>query len=369
MADVVVVGGGVIGCATAWYLARAGATVTLIERGELGSEASGAAAGMLAALSDEGGDHGPEFLQLCLDGLAAYEDALSDLVATGVDVRYNRSGILHLARSASEAGALRRRYESQQRIAPDNQWLEGDALRATEPQAGATAVAGLLSPSEHYLDPQRLVLALAAAAEKAGARIITGEAVSDILAGFDKSRLVRTTDGDYEADAVLLAGGSWTADLAERLDAAIPVSPVRGQMISLRGPATPLRHILWGEPAYLVPREDGQTFVGATVEKVGFINQTTDEGIARLRSAAAELVPDLAGAEVIRAWSGLRPATPDGLPILGLLPGHEDVWVATGHYRNGILLAPITGRLMAEAIIEGKPQGRLLPFSPSRFVS
>jgi glycine/D-amino acid oxidase-like deaminating enzyme len=126
--------------------------------------------------------------------------------------------------------------------------------------------------------------------------------------------------------------------------------------------------VIWGESGYLVPREDGQTFVGATVEEAGYDRVNTPEGIGRLRAAATELVPSLADAELVRFWSGLRPGTPDGLPILGRLPGQENAWVATGHYRNGILLSPITGQLMAEAILAGKPPERLQPFSPARFM-
>jgi glycine/D-amino acid oxidase-like deaminating enzyme len=157
--------------------------------------------------------------------------------------------------------------------------------------------------------------------------------------------------------------------MAKQLGAEVPVRPVRGQMLSLRGPVPPLSHIIWGEGGYLVPREDGQTYVGATVEEAGFVRENTDEGLAKLRAAAATMVPDLAKADLVRSWSGLRPGTPDGLPIMGLLPGHENTWVATGHFRNGILLAPITGQLMAESILSGKPSPRFEPFSPLRFVS
>ncbi|MGE0059408.1 MAG: glycine oxidase ThiO [Dehalococcoidia bacterium] len=369
MPQVVIVGGGVIGCATAYFLAKNGASVTLLERGELAGEASGAAAGMLAALSDEGGSRGPEFQQLCLDGLDLYESVLPVLDATGVDLRYSRAGVLHLALINHEAEPLKRRYEQQLALAPDNRWLEGDALREEEPQAQPHAVAGLLSPREHFLDPQRLTLAFAEAARREGASIQTQTAVTGLVQTDGKVSSVRTAGGRIEAASVLLSGGPWTAGMAAKLGAFIPVRPVRGQMISLRGPKQPLRHVIWGEHAYLVPREDGQTFVGATVEEVGFRRRNTLTGLARLRRAATELVPALKDADLVRSWSGLRPGTPDGLPILGQLPGHENVWVATGHFRNGILLAPITGQLMAEGIRSGETPARLQPFSPLRFVS
>ncbi len=180
---------------------------------------------------------------------------------------------------------------------------------------------------------------------------------------------VQTAGGRIEAGAVLLACGPWTAKLAAGLGAFVPVRPVRGQMLSLRGPGQPLRHVIWGQKAYLVPRENGQTFVGATVEDVGFRKHTTVSGLARLRRGARGLAPGLALAKQTSAWAGLRPASPDALPIMGLLPGWENAWVATGHFRNGILLSPITGQLMAASILAGRPEARLAPFSPARFVS
>jgi glycine oxidase len=138
-------------------------------------------------------------------------------------------------------------------------------------------------------------------------------------------------------------------------------------MLSLAGPTQPLRYVIWGAGAYLVPRENGQTYVGATVEEVGFRSRTTNSALTRLRRGAAGLVPSLAEAKLLRAWSGLRPATPDGLPIMGLLPGWENAWVSTGHFRNGILLAPISGQLVAQSILAETPAERLKPFSPGRF--
>lgn len=367
MPRVVIVGGGIIGCAAAYYLAGAGASVTLLERGAFAGEASGAAAGMLAALSDEGGDRGPDFQQLCLESLALYEDLLPELGKTGIDVRHSRGGVLHLALSQREAVSLQQRFQAQRENAPENLWLEGSDVFGEEPQASPAATAALLSPREHSLDARQLTLAFAAAARSAGAVLEEGIAVRGFLRTKGKVTGVLANGQRYEADAVLLAGGPWTAALAAKLGANVPVRPVRGQMISLRGPAEPLRRVVWGERAYLVPREEGQTYVGATVEEAGFRRRNTAAGVARLRRSAAELVPALAKAELVRAWSGLRPATPDGLPILGPLPGLANVWVATGHFRNGILLAPITGKLVTEGLTSGRVPAQLRPFLPSRF--
>ena len=178
---------------------------------------------------------------------------------------------------------------------------------------------------------------------------------------------VTTPAASHDADAVLLAGGAWTAALAKRLGATVPVRPVRGQMLSLQGPKTPLRHMVWGGHAYLVPREDGQTYVGATVEEVGFRKRTTSAALNTLQRSAADLIPGLREATRRCAWAGLRPGSPDGLPIMGRLPSWDNVWVSTGHFRNGILLAPASGLLIAKSILQGKPEPELLPFDPSRF--
>ena len=360
-------GGGVIGCAVSYFLARDGADVTLLERGELAGEASGAAAGMLAALSDEGGDRGPSFQKLCLDSQNLYEKILPELESTGVDLRYRRTGVLHVALGRAEAEHLRGRFERQHELAPDLRWVEGDALRAEEPEIAPAAVAGYVSPAEHYLDPQRLVLALAEGARRAGALIETEQAVRGFVRRGGRVNFVRTPRRLVAADQVVLAGGPWTAALARRLGGYIPVRPVRGQMLALAGPATPLRRVIWGENAYLVPRENGLTFVGATVETVGNRKRNTVAAVRKLRAGANALVPGLAFARQPSAWAGLRPGTPDGLPVMGRLPGWENVWVATGHFRNGILLAPITGRIMTVAVLSGRMPAGLETFSPARF--
>lgn len=366
MPDVAVVGGGAAGCAIAFFASRNGASVSLLERGELGGEASGAAAGMLAALSDEGGDRGPAFQKLCLDSFNLYQEIIADLEATGIDLRYRRSGVLHLALNRDQAEDLRHRCDLQKPLSPGMRWLEGDDLREAEPEVSPKAAAGLLSPEEHYLDPQRLVLAFAAAARLQGAEIRTDTPVLGMRVQGSRLRAVRTGAGLVEAQDFVLAAGPWTAALALKLQSHIPVIPMRGQMLAL-GPSTELEHVIWGHNAYLVPRENRLTFVGATVEDVGFRKRTTVDAIKRLRRAAEEMIPALRFARVASTWAGLRPGSPDGLPILGRLPGWENVWVATGHFRNGILLAPITGKLIAESIAAGAPDGSLRAFDPARF--
>jgi glycine oxidase len=365
--DVVIVGGGIVGCATAYYLAREGAGVTVIERGEIGGEASGAAAGMLAALSGEGGERGPAFDELCAQGLASYGELLPALSETGIDVRHYRRGVLHVALGADEAAALRAQFDRLSGFGVDATWLDRPDLVKEEPQLSADATAGFKTDGQ-WVDPLRVTQALAESARRLGSAFVQGAAVARFRQSGGRVSAVQTRDASvHGCDALLLAAGPWTGAQARRLGANLPTRPVRGQMLSLQGPPSPLGNMIWGEHAYLVPREDGQTYVGATVEEAGFRKRTTIRGLAGLRRGAAGLVPSLATAPLRRAWAGLRPASLDGLPVMGLLPGWSNVWVSTGHFRNGILMAPAAGRLVARSILNGRDEPALAPFSPRRF--
>jgi glycine oxidase len=366
--DVVIVGGGIIGCATAFYLAREGASVTVLERGEIAGEASGAAAGMLAALSGEAGERGPEFDALCASSQAMYDGLWPDVDATGIDVRHRRSGVLHVALTDAEAQTLRDHADAATRLGEGGRWLDQAALLKEEPELNARAVAGYLTPDEQYVDPQRLTQALAEAARLRGVTIVDHAPVTRFRRGGGRITRVSTAATDYECQTLLLAAGPWTTALAQSLGARVPIRPVRGQMLSLEGPAAPLNHMIWGANAYLVPREDGQTYVGATVEEVGFRKWTTFAGNMPQRRAAEALVPGFLGAEIRREWAGLRPASLDGLPVMGRLPGWSNVWVSTGHFRNGILLAPASGRLVASSILRNEADPKLAPFTPNRFL-
>jgi glycine oxidase len=166
---------------------------------------------------------------------------------------------------------------------------------------------------------------------------------------------------------VVLAAGPWTELLARRVNAAVPTPPMRGQMIAYR--STSVHHAVWGEDGYLVPKPRGFIFAGATVEDAGFRKRTTASGLAGLQRAAAGMIPALRHTDVVSSWAGLRPGSPDGLPILGRVPDRENVFVAGGHFRNGILLAPVTGRLMTQLICEGRTEIDLRPFRPERFAA
>lgn len=366
-AELVVVGGGIVGCASAWALATRGASVTLLERnGRVCLEASNAAAGMLAPLS-EADEPGP-LLDFSLRALAAYPGAVADVEAvTGIDVEFRRTGILRVALDAEGARALSRRLTWQRRTGLELHALDAALLRELEPRLTPRAVLGVLSPEEGQVSNQQMTLALARAAESRGARILTRSPVTGLRVRGGRIRAVRTPAGEVEGDHFIFAAGAWTGLISRRLRDAAPPKPVRGQMLALGGMVTPVRTVVWGPRGYLVPRANGLVFAGATMEAVGFRRRTTKLALRRLRTMAEELVPQLRAAAQPFTWYGFRPGSPDGLPIIGPAPGLANATLATGHYRYGILLGPLTGLLVAELALTGRTPSALTPFSPARF--
>ncbi len=361
---VVIIGGGVIGCAVAYYLAKAGAHPIVLERDGIAGEASGAAAGMLIPPL-ESVPPGP-FRDLCRASLDLYPSLVAAIQAESrIDVQLRRPGILLLAETEGRASAMRSYARWRREQGGEAEWVEGGALRSLEPALSPAVVGAVYLPSESHINPGLLTQALAAAAAAHGAEVRPGTVATGFACRHWRAEGVHTGGGLLAADAVVLAGGPWTQALAARLGARVPVRPMRGQMIAYQWPG--LRHMIWGEDGYLVPKPGGFVFAGATVEDVGFRRRTTQAGLAGLRRMAADTVPPLRHSDVFSAWAGLRPASPDGLPIIGRLPGWENVYVATGHFRNGILLAPITGRLIAQLVCEGRTDVDLTPFRAERF--
>ena len=367
-ADVIVVGGGVIGCAIAYYLSGEKARVVVLERGLVGGEASGAAAGMLAPLAEA---HGPSpFLDLCLASHRMFPELADTLRAeAGVDIEYVPSGLLRVAFSKEEEVELRAHLEWQESLGMGVRWIDGEAARGLEPQLSRRLRGAVYSPLEHHVNPGRLVQGLARAAEARGAVIRQETPVTGLLRRGSRITGVRLAREALSADSVVLAAGPWTKRLAAALGVSVPVRPVRGQMLALGGTPPPVRHIIWGPRGYMVAKVNGFLFVGATVEEVGFRKSTTKRALASLRSMANVLVPALTHAAQVDAWAAFRPGSADGRPILGAAPGWEGLWVATGHFRNGILLSAVTGRLMARSLLEGREVEALSAFSPARFAS
>lgn len=365
-ADVLIVGGGVIGCSVAYYLAREGLSVTLLERDEVAAHASGVAAGMLAPICESTGS-GP-FFELGVLSLGMFPELTAELrELTGLDPQYSPSGVLRVARSDEEAEHLR----SQAELLADYglQWLEASEAQEREPQLAAPIRGAVWSPREGHIHSRLFTRSLAQAAAGLGARIESGvPALGLIVTSDDRVIGVRTAAGDYGAGHVVLCAGAWTRLCGEWMGERLPVAPVRGQILSLEAPRPAFRSIIWGHDTYLVPRADGTVVVGATVEDAGYDCRTTAVGLATLLAAAPLLVPALADCAFREAWAGLRPGTPDGLPLIGPIPGVSDLTLASGHYRNGILLSPATGQIIADWVARHDFPRRANPFLPQRFL-
>jgi glycine oxidase len=366
--DAIVVGGGVIGLACAWRAAQRGLDVVVLERSRPGAGASNVAAGMLAPVGEAtwGEDH---LLELALDSHARWPQFAAELAtATGRDVGFLELGALHVALDRDEAGELRRRFELMREHRLEASWLRPSDCRALEPGLAAGGAGGVHAPHESAVDPRALVSALALASEGAGGSIVIAEAADALL---DDGRLagVRTSDGrEWRAEATVLAAGAWSASSWLPAEARPPIRPVKGQILTLAGSpaASPCERIVVTECVYMVPRGDGRLVVGATVEEQGFDTRVTAGGVHELLREAYRLLPDVAEMELVEAMAGLRPGTPDNLPLVG--PGALDGLVlACGHYRNGILLAPITGDAVAQLLDGGELPDALAPALSSRF--
>ena len=368
--DVVVVGGGVIGLSCAWRLAQRGARVAVVERGEPGCGASRVAAGMLAPVGELSFGE-PELLELTLAAARLYPEFVAELEAASGEVTgYERLGALHVALDRDEAAQLRRVHDLQRSLELEAEWLPPRKCRDLEPGLTPSFHGGVWAAGEAAVDPRALTAALLAAACAEGVEALTGtEVVGGILEGerltgvrtrpaHESGKEVRrelspdTGDNVIRAEAVVLANGAWsgaTEWLPER--ARPPVRPVKGQVLELRrrDGEPPARRILASERVYLVPRGDGRLIVGATVEEMGFDTAVTAGGIHELLREAYRLLPDVAEMELVDAIAGLRPGTPNNLPLVG--PGEIDGLVlATGHFRNGILLAPLAAQAVADLL-------------------
>lgn len=360
--DVIVIGGGALGAACARELASTGRTVLVLEAGGHQGQAWRAAGGMLAPQIEA--DANDPLLTLGLAARDHYQPLAAALhETTGVDLGLWQEGIARVAGSEAEAAGLRAKVEWQRGQGHRCEWLEPDEVRRRWPWLGPTAGA-LWAPRDGALDPERLVGALLADAQRLGAVMVSDRAVRIERAG-DKVTGVIGETGRYSAEHVVLAAGAWSG-LLENLPRPLPVQPVRGQMAALPWPAAVPRAILYHKDCYLLAR-GGEAIVGSTMEAVGFRPLVTSAGLAQIFAATMLLYPSLIRAKVRRTWAGLRPMTPDGLPIIGAEPTTSGLWYATGHGRNGILLAGITGVLVRQLVDREVPGVGLQAFAADRF--
>ncbi|XRQ02945.1 glycine oxidase ThiO [Actinomadura welshii] len=368
--DIVIIGAGVVGLATAWRAAAGGAAVTVVDP-DPGGGASSVAAGMLTPVSEV--TYGEEpLLRLGLasrDRYGAFVAELEDF--TGLDTAYRTDGILQVAFDADDLRHLDdlRRFQESLGIAAEA--LTGRECRKLEPMLAPGVRGGLLAPEDGSIDPRRLTAALRAAAGKAGARLVRRRAAG-IAVRDDAAAGVRLDDGTViRADRVLIAAGPWSGDLDGLPPGTVPpVRPVKGQVIRLRtrvpflGRAT--RGLVKGSPVYLVPRADGEIVLGATQEELGFDTRVTAGGLWELLRDARELLPGITELEFAEVTAGLRPGSPDNAPVMGptALPG---LFVGTGHFRNGVLLTPVSADILSAMLVDGPVPGVAGPFSPDRF--
>jgi glycine oxidase len=363
MPDVIVVGAGLIGLGIAYELAKRGAAVTVYDRDEPARAASWAGAGMLAPFSEATPD--AAMLALCRESFALYPAFVAELrERTGVDARFRRDGTLHVALDGARLAELAAHAQTFRANGGDVSMLDRNDVLAREPLLAKDLAGALLVANEAQVDNRRLGRALLAACESLGVRF---ERVEQVALECDVRRVrgLRTAHGFATAATVINAAGAWAGELhgvPER--ARVPVRPVAGEMLALAVPRDAVRALVWLGHRYLVPRGDGRLLVGATVESRGFDARVTAAGMHDLLDAALAVAPALASFAVVETWAGLRPGSHDGRPYLGAtaLGGYV---VASGHFRNGILLAPVTARLIAGLVIDGEASA-LAPFAPAR---
>lgn len=360
--DLAVVGGGIIGCSVAYHAARRGARVALFETGRVGSGASGAAAGMLAA-QGEAHEPGP-LLDLLLAGRKMHRAFGEEMYEeTGLDPEYVWSGTLRVALDGSSRKDLHAEYLWQRKRGLSARWLEENEVHELEHALSPGTMAALYLPDDGQVNSQRLVRALVLAAAAKGAKIEEFARVEKITVEGSRVTGLRVSGREIPAGSVALCGGASSGALAAEIGVHIPVHPVKGEILSIVPRSLPIRTNVWGSGCYMVPKRDGRVVIGAT-EEIGVHDpRPTLGGVAALSAAALELIPELSSTSFASAWGGLRPGTPDGRPILGPVLELDGLLVATGHYRNGVLLAPLTGEAIAAIALGEPPPVDISPFS------
>ena len=368
--EVVVIGAGAIGMAVARRLLKRGADVTTFDRQRPGSSATSAAGGMLAPLG-ESPEAGP-FLEAGWRSLQAYPALAEELrEETGIDVCLRHTGKLIAAFDETGVSDLEGREWWQSQAGYTVELIDGEEVRRLEPGVEKSVLCALHTPTDSHVDNRLLGVALAKAVTRAGGTLRADHSVESVLVEGDRVVGVRDHEGAVTAcETVVVAAGAWSGTLGG-LPRPLPVRPVRGQMIRLRLGSVPPTRLLSGPGVYLIPlggARTGEILIGASQEEADFEIQTDPDTLARLREAAGRFFPNTLGGEVIETWAGLRPGTPDGLPIMGPDPEIRGLHYATGHFRNGILLTPITATALESSVLDGGLPPELETFAPQRFL-
>src|SRR5437763_3994115 len=368
-ADAVVVGGGVIGLTIARALRLRGVErVMLIERARPGAEASSAAAGMLAPQAEA--NRADEFFELACasrDLYPAFADALRE--ETGTDIELERTGTLYLAFNEHDEEEIARRYDWQTRAGLLVERLSAEEARSLEPCISKDVRAALRFPLDVQVENRRLIAALTTSVEKHGVDLLAETHVKSLVIERGRVEGVETSHGKISAPVVVVACGAWTSFISSSDKATLQVSiePVRGQMLCFEMNPRLARHVIYSPRGCMVPRLDGRLLAGSTTERAGFNKRVTAGGINAITTHALEIAPAIDNLPLVDSWAGLRPAASDELPVMGACADVRGLFYATGHYRNGILLAPLTGELIAEQITTKMTPPMLQAFSPDRF--
>lgn len=373
--NIIIIGGGVIGLGIGWQLAKAGASVTIYERDRAGRAASWSAAGMLAPLAEAHTEE-PELLQLGSKSLVLYPQWVKELETEAqMSIGYRVEGTLIVGLEADDADQLRHLYEAQQHLGVDVNWLSGREARNIESSLSPYVTAAIHCKTDYQVDNRMMVDALQRAYQVCGGLLHENIPIKRIVIENGVVTGVQTQQGFQESDIVVLSAGCWSAQIEGLPDAIIPpVRPVKGQMLALQMEEgieikTVIRTVRarYPTPVYLVPRSDGRLIVGATSEEMGFDTRLTAGGMFELLRGAWEAVPGVYELPILETWAGLRPGSRDNAPILGKTPV-ENLIYATGHYRNGILLTPITAYEIAKLILTGETSETIAPFQLDRFL-
>jgi glycine oxidase len=364
--SMLIIGGGVIGLSAARELTRCGVKrITVVDKSVCGAEASWAAAGMLGAQAEADGDD--EFFRFCCASRDLYPEFAAELEdETGVDVELDRSGTLYLSFSEADSRILSERYEWQRAAGLEVEYLSADEVRKREPFVSPDVREGVLFPNDWQVENRKLLSALRRYAELNDIQVVEDTEIERLIVENGRVLGAESTNERFLADTTVLTTGAWTSLIKLGVaDMPFKVEPVRGQMVVFQTAKKVFQHVLYSRRGYLVPRVDGRVLAGSTTEKAGFDKTLSDAAAAGLRAMASEIAPNTSGVPTVDHWSGLRPYAFDGLPILGGLEGIAGLTIATAHYRNGILLAPLTAEIVADNIL----RGTALPpaFSPDRF--
>lgn len=366
MDKVLIIGGGVIGLSLACELRKKGLKdITILERGEVGREASYAAGGMLAVHAETNKED--DFFYFCSKSLHLYPGFSEQLFAeTGVDIELDKEGTLYLAFTEKDAAEIRERYEWQKKANLMVEKLSATEIHKLEPFISPDVREGLYFPNDWQVENRKLLSALQKYCELNEIKVIENTEITQLLLENGKVIGAESVSDKFFADVVILATGAWTSFI--KADVALPkVKPIKGQLISFQTAKRLFSKVIYSPRGYLIPRLDGRILVGATSEDAGFDKGVTDLASDILRENALEISPSLVNLEISESWTGLRPFAADGLPVLGEIA--ENLFVATAHYRNGILLAPATAKILAEKIVNQQDSGYFEAFSPNRFRS